>query len=163
MSGLFMKTKSILFIAVLFLFMACRTAAIDAVVQQNSAISEVPKIAFITYEVSKEVDHKITINLIDVTMAEGNLKPQNDRATSVKGNYEFIQLDQSDNQLDVRIMDNPLIQSVEYVNELGQMERKMMTFTKKEAFIRVQLHPQTKYILLQEIGNETLNFNKTQL
>ncbi len=158
-----MKLKNALILAVISLLMACGSAKIEPTMEQDFAVSENPKIAFVTYKFNKDEKGNATISLINVLMAEGKLKHQADEKVYVSGDYELIQLDSQEKQLAFKKIGNPLNETIEYVNEDGEFGKKEVEFLSKEVSIRLQLHPQTKYILVQEIGNESTNYIKTKL
>jgi len=163
MTDFIKKLKSVSFLAVLYLLMACGSALVDTDTEEDIATNDAPKIAFVSYKISKDATDKITIELIDVLMAKGKLKPQDNEKANVVGDYELIQLSSDGKQLTLDKIENPLNQIIEYVNEEGEFGKKEVSFDSKDIYIRVQLHSQSKYIVMQEIGNKSTNFVKTKL
>lgn len=143
--------------------MSCKSAVIDTANDAETVFVDVPKIAFISYKISKDQDDKNSIELIDILKVEGKFKRQDDGMSRAMGDYELLQLDKNGNQLSAMIVENPLTQTVEYVNDAGEFAKKNIDFQSKETAIRVQLNPKTYYILMQEIGNESTNFLKSKL
>ena len=156
------KIAFILCLAILLLSMSCKSAAVDANKESEIVIVDVPKIAFVTYKISKGQEGN-TIELIDVIKAEGKLKSKEKNQNKIAGNYELIQLDKNGNQLVTTTVENPLNQTVEYIQDNGELTKKDLTFQSKEIAIRVQIQARTSYLLMQEIGNESKNYLKTKL
>ena len=158
-------TKKLTFLigyAILLLSMSCKSVIVDDNKESEIVIVDEPKIAFITYKISKGQEGN-TIELIDVIKAEGKLKSKEKNQNKIAGNYELIQLDKNGNQLVTTTVENPLNQTVEYIQDNGELAKKDLTFQSKEIAIRVQIQARTSYLLMQEIGNESKNYLKTKL
>ena len=148
---------------VVILSVSCKSTIIDSAQDSEVAVAEVPKMAFITYKISKNQEDKKSIELINLLKVDGKFKIQDNQKSPVAGDYELIQLDKDGKQLATAIVENPLNQTVEYVNDAGEFAKKNIDFQSKETSIRVQLNSKTYYILLQEIGNQSKNFLKTKM
>ena len=158
-------TKKLTFLigyAILLLSMSCKSVIVDDNKESEIVIVDEPKIAFITYKISKGQEGN-SIELIEVIMAKGKLKVQENSQIKTVGDYQLIQLDKNGNQIDLTTVKNPLNQTIEYVNDNGEFAKKDLTFQSKETSIRVQIKPNTSSIIIQEIGNESKNYLKTKL
>lgn len=156
------KINFLLYLAFLLLSMSCKTVVQDSNKETENVIVDVPKIAFVTYKISKSQETNM-IEFIDVKMAKGKLKSQEKDLNKKAGDYALIQLDKNGNQLAIMVVENPLNQTVEYVGDNGELAKKDLTFQSKEIAIRIQLQAKTSYLLMQEIGNESKNYLKTKL
>ena len=157
------KITYIVYLAILLLSTSCKTAVIDTAKDTDIVLVDMPKIAFITYRISKDQDDQKSVELVDLLKVDGKFKSQENEKTRAKGDYELIQLDNDGKQLAITIVENPLSQTVEYVNSNGEFAKKNIDFKSKETAVRVQLNSKTYYILMQEIGNESTNFLKTKI
>lgn len=157
------KIRSLFYLAVLAVFMACGAAEVSTTLEEDLATNETPKIAFVSYKLTKDANGKVSMSFIDLIMAEGRLKLQEDKKVYVAGDYEVVQLDSRGKQLAFQKIANPLNQTIEFVDDDGALGKKEVAFPSKEVTIRLQLHSKTEYILMQEIGNESINFVKTKL
>ena len=158
-------TKKLTFLigyAILLLSMSCKSVIVDDNKESEIVIVDEPKIAFITYKISKGQEGN-SIELIEVIMAKGKLKVQENSQIKTVGDYQLIQLDKNGNQIDLTTVKNPLNQTIEYVNDNGEFAKKDLTFQSKEIAIRVQIKPNASSIIIQEIGNESKNYLKTKL
>ena len=158
-------TKKLTFLigyAILLLSMSCKSVIVDDNKESEIVIVDEPKIAFITYKISKGQEGN-SIELIEVIMAKGKLKVQENSQIKTVGDYQLIQLDKNGNQIDLTTVKNPLNQTIEYVNDNGEFAKKDLTFQSKETSIRVQIKPNASSIIMQEIGNESKNYLKTKL
>ena len=158
-------TKKLTFLigyAILLLSMSCKSVIVDDNKESEIVIVDEPKIAFITYKISKGQEGN-SIELIEVIMAKGKLKVQENSQIKTVGDYQLIQLDKNGNQIDLTTVKNPLNQTIEYVNDNGEFAKKDLTFQSKETSIRVQIKPNASSIIIQEIGNESKNYLKTKL
>ena len=156
------KINLLLSLAILLLSMSCKSVAVDASKETDIVIVDLTKIAFVTYKISKSQQGN-NIEIIDVIMAEGKLKSIEKNQNKIDGNYELIQLDKNGNQLARTMVENPLNQTVEYIQDNGVLAKKDLTFQSREIAIRVQIQAKTSFLLMQEIGNESKNYLKTKL
>ena len=102
-------TKKLTFLigyAILLLSMSCKSVIVDDNKESEIVIVDEPKIAFITYKISKGQEGN-SIELIEVIMAKGKLKVQENSQIKTVGDYQLIQLDKNGNQIDLTTVKNP--------------------------------------------------------
>lgn len=114
------------------------------------------ELVILSFRIQEDSTSATSIELLDKHFIQGTRKgaPEN----SIAENQLVIK--QEDIQLNVLTelsIDHPLINYVEYVNEAGEFETKLVRQREAEFFIRIELKPQTSYLRIDEIreGKET--------
>ncbi len=146
-----------------FLLISCGSFTKTSTLEEDVAINESPKILFVSYQFTREPENRASIKFLDKIMAEGKLKKELKEQSFEAGDFEILQLDANGVVLSSKGIDNPLLQIMEYVSDDGTFGKKEVSFDEKDVSIRLQLHSKAQSVLLQEIGNETINFIKTKL
>jgi hypothetical protein len=125
---------------------------------QGSKARETSRILFLNYQISRDsTKTNYSAQLINTILKDGTIKvdqQHNDQAEI--NDLELLVLDRNQQIISHRYIPNPLDKSVEYVNNAGQFERKMIHLDSAQFSIRLQIEPGASSILLNRfIGNET--------
>ena len=142
------KTTTLLFI--LFVVMSC--ASRQQVSSEESKISPKPQLLFLNYSISKNADDEKTIVLINQIITDGKLKSKtkSEEKTSPE-DLECLILDKDFNELEKIIIKNPLLKIVEFVNDLGNFEKRILDLDSVQFSLRLQLQPKAKHIIINEL------------
>ena len=152
-----MISSNILKNAALFLLMilviAC--ASKQQVLENEAETEQQPKLLFLNYTISKSDNDKKTISLINQKITDGALKKTTkpNYKTSF-GDLECITLDKNLNQIEAHSIKNPLTKIVEYINDLGNFEKKLIELDSAQFSIRLQLDSKVKYLRISELTQE---------
>ncbi|MFV9550072.1 hypothetical protein [Algibacter sp. PT7-4] len=155
------KTKYLLLSFILvFLFMSCKSYKNST----NNSIANTPKIIFLNYNISKNLNGTTTITFINKKIVEGKLK-RNDLErleNGVEGDLVFSELNSKSKIINQLLIKNPLIKNIEFVNESRKFQTQVIKLDKTQFSIRLQLKNDTKFITISNFAtNNTLI--KTQI
>ena len=90
--------------------------------------------------------------LLDKNIAQGKLKINDQQLKyNSNGNFECVELDERKNSLQKYYLENPVEKYVEYASPDGTLENKQVSLDSADTFLRIQLHPKTKFIALREL------------
>ncbi|MEA3463191.1 MAG: hypothetical protein U9R49_15005 [Bacteroidota bacterium] len=130
--------------------------------------AETSRILFLNYQLTR--DSTLTnynAHLINMIIREGKIKDVRERADHAeKDDLELLVLDRNQQPMTRRRIPNPLDRSVEYVNDAGQLEYKMIHLDSAQFSIRLQIEPGASSILLNRFTgnvNEGTLLLKTQI
>ena len=127
-----------------------------------------PKILFLNYQISRDsTKTNYNAQLINMIIKEGNIKEdQQHNGQAEIDDLELLVLDRNQQTITQNLIPNPLDKSVEYVNDAGQFERKMIHLDSAQFSIRLQIDPGASSILLNRYTgnkNEGTLLLKTQI
>ena len=119
-----------------------------------------PRILFLNYEITRDSVNSIyTATLINTVQADGSLKK--DRTPPIKpvtGDLELQVLNANQQVLTTLYIANPLDKSVEFVNDAGELQQKMVSLETAQFSVRLQIEPGAHSTLLTLItGPESEN------
>jgi len=128
---------------------------IDTFLPDNKT-GESPKILFLNYILSRDSTKTIyEAQLISMIIREGTIKAdRNQSSQSGRNDLEILVQDRNQQIISHHHIPNPLDRSVEYVNDDGQFERKMINLDSAQFSVRLQIEPGASFILLQRITDE---------
>jgi len=134
----------------LLVVMAC--ASTQEVIENDPKIELQPKLLFLNYKISKTSKGEKNIALINQKITDGKLKNTSkvDEKTSF-GDLECISLDENFNELDKHSIKNPLVKIVEFINDLGNFEKRIIKLDSAQFALRLQLQSKVKYISISEL------------
>ena len=122
--------------------------------------NQIPQTIFLSFEISKINKIDVAIKLIEKTVVDGAIKKNNLVISNPKvGDFKCVELDERKNVIQSFCLTNPLNKRVEYVNDDGELESKNVTLDTTQLLIRMKLHPQTKFIELEQVTDQS---NKTK-
>ena len=143
-------TKTTTLLLLLFVVLSC--ASKQQIISEESKIIPKPKLLFLNYQISKTTDNKKTIVLINQKTIDGKLK--NKTKTELKtslGDLEYIILDNDFNEIGKNSIKNPLVKIVEFINDLGNFEKRIIDLDSAQFSMRLQLPLNAKYIVISEL------------
>ena len=155
------KTSLLLFVYLSFLF-GCKNSKVIS--GSQSEIQGAPKILFINYNIEKTPNGKRTIQFINKKIVEGKLKPISLESiqNGTIGDLIFTEFDKKSKTINQILIKNPLLKTVEYVDESKSFKTKSIKLDKTHFSLRLQLKSNTKYITISNFAkNDTLI--KTQI
>jgi hypothetical protein len=132
-------------IVVLVLFIiSCKTTYLT---NTDAEIAEPkPQILFLQYHL-KQSNSKFTAQLTAKSKVEGKFKSSNEVVSRMhSSDLKMVQLDIKNKPLDSLFIDDPLHEEIEYVNTNNEFEKKIIQKDSADFFVRIQLHPKTKFI-----------------
>ena len=117
---------------------------------------ESPRILFLDYQLKRyESDSIIHASLLNLILVEGSIKEKrNDPVKPMEGDLELKVLDGKGQALSWRHIPNPLDRSVEYVNDSGHLEHKLIHLDSAQFSIRIQMETGAGSILLEYFMGE---------
>ena len=111
------------------------------------------KIIFLNYSISKKENGTKKIEFISKILTDGKIKKNSNKFIS-KGNVgdlQCVQVNHLNKPLKSVILKNPLSKIIEYVNEANVLEKRKIETQESPFAIRLQLEPETKFIIINEI------------
>jgi len=119
---------------------------------------------FLTYHFQKSGDN-LEITYIKNSIAEGRIKGYTkEKQHDELGNLECTLLDKDYKTLETLFIENPLEKVIEFVNESGDLEKRMIDLEKTDFTFRMPFQDTVKYVRMQLLSNsETQNFVLTKL
>ncbi len=149
--------KALILLSVIFLLSigGCRS-------KKDAALP--PRIVFLNYTITKNSDNEVKIEFINKIITEGKLKQDlSNKKNPEFGDLKLIQVNAKSKPLQSIILSNPLVKNVEYLDESGGFQRKIIVLESTEFSVRTQLNDQTKFIIIEEINKENKRLIKTKL
>ena len=112
-----------------------------------------PRILFLNYEITRDsVNSTYTAQLINTVVAQGSLKNDNPPPLKpVSGDLELQVLNTNQQIISTLYIANPLDKSVEFVNDRGELQQKMISLGTAQFSVRLQLEPGAHSALLKRI------------
>ena len=110
-----------------------------------------PRIIFLTYSMNyNKANDEYSISLINRMITEGKIKSRDLKSpTPDIDDLEYIIYDTDEKIIEHNYLSNPLKKTIEYVNSEGELAKEDMALDSVEFFLRLQLAPDTKSIVLQ--------------
>ena len=134
------------------------------IVTEEEPIITQPKLLFLNFEITKLNDIK-SVSLINQIKTDGKLKGHTSEDTKGDiGDLEYLILDKDLNQLEKHYIKNPLKKIIEFINDSGNFEKKMLDLDRSEFSLKLQLKPKAEYIVINEITSEGITkLNTTKI
>jgi hypothetical protein len=120
--------------------------------QKDSII--LPRIIFLTYSMNyNKTNDEYSISLINKMITEGKIKSRDLKSPNPEiDDLEYIIYDANEKIIERNYLSNPLKKTIEYVNSEGELAKEDISLDSVEFFLRLQLAPDTKSIVLQRYG-----------
>mgnify|MGYP000208879215 CR=1 FL=1 len=117
------------------------------------ALNENSKLLFLNYTVSKSASGEKDINFHNKIIADGKAKNSNSKyiTTPSVGDLKCVQLSKNLSELHFVYIKNPLNKFIEVLNDSLSFEKKQVVQNKANLSLKLQLHPQTKFIEISKI------------
>ena len=110
-----------------------------------------PKILFLNYMIRTNENGSKSIKLINQITAEGKLKDTSEKkAKGTEGDLLCSVQNNENQEIEKFVVENPLKITVEFINDLGNFEKKLITLDSAQFSIRMQLHPKARHIRISE-------------
>ena len=148
---------TILLLVLLPVFLGCKNSKQSF--ENQTEIESTPKILFLNYAIEKTLDNKRKIEFINKKIVDGKLKniAFEPIGNAVDGDLIFSELDSKLKTINKILIKNPLVQTIEYVDDAKQFQTKTLDLDKSQFSIRLQLKNATKYITISNFAeNEPL-------
>ncbi|WJJ97546.1 hypothetical protein [Algibacter luteus] len=148
---------TILLLVLLPVFLGCKNSKQSF--ENQTEIESTPKILFLNYVIEKTLDNKRKIEFINKKIVDGKLKniAFEPIGNAVDGDLIFSELDSKLKTINKILIKNPLVQTIEYVDDAKQFQTKTLDLDKSQFSIRLQLKNATKYITISNFAeNEPL-------
>lgn len=144
-----MRVKVLCWISIsVLLFGGCKHAQYSY--QPTQTVAANPQMVFLTFSIEADSLKGNQITLVDTKIVEGKLKAV-DKNDNFSNRVVVKQLNDLQQELSSSTVDHPLIKRVEYANDQGVFDSKMVHLKKGEFFIRTAFHPETTFIRVEEI------------
>ncbi|WP_179315552.1 hypothetical protein [Winogradskyella undariae] len=132
-------------------------ASKQQIATDETSINPQAKLLFLNFEITKLNGDK-TISLINQLTTDGRLKKNiSDNTKGNLGDLECLILDEEGKQLEKYYIKNPLKKHIEFINYSGNFEKKMLDLDHSEFSLKLQLIPNTEYVIINEITSEGTN------
>ncbi|MGJ8549704.1 hypothetical protein [Winogradskyella wichelsiae] len=122
------------------------------------------KLLFLNFEIVKLNDTK-SVSIINQITADGQQKRNRNKDISgTIGDLECVLLDKDYNQLETYYIENPLHKIIEFINDSGDLEKKILDLDRSEFSLKLQQNPHAEYIIINEITTEgTIKLNNLKI
>ena len=112
-----------------------------------------PRILFLNYEITRDsVNSTYTAQLINTVVAKGSLKIDRTIPNQpMTGDLELQVLDAAQQIITTIYISNPLDKSVEFVNDTGELQHKMISLNTAQFSVRLQVEPGASSAILKRI------------
>ncbi|MFL0354047.1 hypothetical protein [Xanthomarina sp. GH4-25] len=112
---------------------------------------ETPKIVFLTYNIKKNTEKETEIIFEKLKIVNGKIKGfSNNNQNQTMGDLECSFLDKNKNILQIVHIKNPLKKLVEFVNNSGNLEKKIFEMDSTQFVIRAPYFANTRFIEISE-------------
>jgi len=117
---------------------------------RDSVAEETSRILFLDYQITRDsISKTYDAQLVSMIIKEGTIKDDQKKISQAEmDDLELLILDSNEHTMVQRFIPNPLDRSVEYVNDAGQFERKMIHLDSTQFSIRLQVESEASSILL---------------
>lgn len=165
MKYLFLNKKLkliLLFSSVLILFSACGNYK-NTTTTKNT-IEHSPEIIFLYYSIEQALSGKRNIQFINKKIVDGKLKSKQYEPikNGKEGDLILLELDENLKELLKIRIKNPLIKTIEFIDESKNFKTKVIKLDKTRFTVRLQLQNSTKYITISNFA-ENKPLIKTQI
>lgn len=129
------------------------------ILQKEELIESNPKLIFLNYNVSETKNGETEVAFINKKITDGKLKnyKNNFIESASIGDLKCMQLDENSNPIQSEIIKNPLIQTVEFVNDSLFLKKKQIHLKSTQLALKLQLHSKTKSITISKITDSLQN------
>jgi len=143
-----------------FFILLCVSCGINQTTPASKTIPEVkrtPQIVFLNYNIKKNKNGNTTVTFVNSKKVKGTLKNQK-KILDKKGESEDLiceQFDVTSTLLSQHIIKNPLLKTVEYVDDTKNFRVVQMALDSSQFTVRLQLYPETKYVAIHKNNEQT--------
>ncbi len=148
-----MIKKHTSFILVAFVFFACVKNTPTQSTTNPTEIVHQDSVLFLAFKIIKnsELLSGQEIKLVSSQKVKGRVKvPLNQIVTQSESNLKATFFDFENNEINVQIIDNPLNEPIEFVNDKGEFERKKIDKNEADLFLRVNFDPKISHVIFSK-------------
>lgn len=145
----------------ILLFISCTTAKKREIVEVEAPPP--PEILFLNYKAYQSADGITSVILLSKIITNGRIKPESSMDVNPLSAWYCIQYDKNNKALDQKVIPNPLQPTVEFVNDVGELQTKTVAVDSIEFSIRLQRVPGTKSVVLVTAEKENKPIIKVDL
>jgi len=129
-------------LVLLLIFQACKVSKLSTL-NDSSNIEELPMIAFFTCSLAYDsIQQEYKMSLISKNIVTGKIKePTIDSKENKKRDFRYSLLNEKSQVIFQEYMQCPLDKTIEYVDELGRLQKKDIRLESTEFFLRISLPP----------------------
>jgi len=133
----------------IFLFLIHSCASVN---EQSSEKEEPNRIVFVTYKIKKNKGNETEVSFLNHKLVDGKIKGySNNDLNTTEGDLKCTFLDNKRTVLQVVNIKNPLKRIVEYVNDSGNLEKRLIELDSSQFIIRAPFIKNTQYLELREV------------
>lgn len=148
-----MKASLVLFVIFISAFGCHSSKTISEKEYTGELVNSDPQLLFASYKFNGE-----ELELINKIITAGKLKGNREQTFDPSiGDLLFQQLDIDKELLAEKIVSNPRIRIVEYVDDNGSFQKKAIDIDNPEFTMRVDLHLKAKYLAIKEVNSDSSN------
>ena len=139
------------------LLISCSVSRTTSNPASNESIAkDSPRILFLNYQVNRDpLDSTYHARLLNMIVAEGTIKEKRKTPPdSMDGDLELRVLDTNGQSISYHHIPNPLDKSVEYVNDAGGFERRLIHLDSAQFSVRLKLGTGASSMVLERIIGE---------
>lgn len=137
----------------LIIIIAACSSSRNQEIEKIPMISE-PQIVFLNYNLIKNSASQPSIELINKIITKGKIKKNKSSISNPEnGDLEIIELNKEEKPIAKIFVATPLVKTVEYTNNKGQLTKKKIDLEMAQLSIRMQLNPSTTSIEIRQIDN----------
>jgi hypothetical protein len=154
----------ILIMLLAVVFIACSRKLNPEIVDTPHRDPTKDYIAFFNY-LLQSADSTIEANFVNTILAEGKIKLKNQQLNTQDGKLLFETLDKNGAIVSSNYFPNPLVKNIEYVNDQGNLDRKIIFQPEAEFTVRMQLPYEAKTIVLslEMVNNKKKELNRQEI
>lgn len=142
---------------ILFLLGCSTSKELPTIAQRTVEKKSNPKIAFINLSLYKNKEAIYKAEIINTRVVEGRFKTNNnERQAQKKTSFSCLQLDKNFKSIDSIIIDDPFVKDIEYVDDSGRFQRKIVKMDSTKLSLRLQVKNTAKFISIK-YKNKTLS------
>jgi len=146
---------SIAYLLIVILLNSCAYKQSNRGVPETETNNQIPQTIFLNFDVVRKPNNQIEAKFIDKIVVEGAIKKNNSAIKQPKpGDIKCIELDEQNKSIESFYLSNPLNKHIEYVDDHGKLATKYVELDTTQLSIRMQLHPKTHSIMLEQLTDE---------
>lgn len=153
----FNKSKYAVLILCIISIFSC--ASKKEILKDDAALDPNPKLIFLNYALSEGSNELYNIQFVSKKITDGRLKSNSAKYTKsgAVGDLLCMQLDKNDTPITKQIIKNPLLKTIEYINDSLKFESKQIKTKKSTVTLRLQLRNNCKSIVINQIIDSLQN------
>lgn len=154
--------KSLFAHVMLILLSVFSCASKKEISKTESNIEENTKLIFLNYILAENINGEKSIDFINKKITDGKIRNRNNKylKNGTIGDLKCSQINDKSQILKSVFIKNPLLKTVEFVNDSLKFESKALKVKKSTLSLRLQLHANTTQIIIAEVIDSLQNLNQ---